>query len=146
MRGSKEGAKYLRKAVELMNDGGKHWTRSAFRKVGRLKKDGTRSVRYCDLGGLHEVIFGRQMESDPDRYKRPAYCAAILAQARVIEPMFDAKCEQNKKHYGYDAETARKAALSWAESIIMSFNDRDAVDWYDVKDTLLKAADDLEAS
>jgi hypothetical protein len=145
MRGRKAGAKYLRKAAELMNDGGKHWTRAAFRKIGRVKKDGTRSVRYCDLGGLHEVIFGRPMECDPDRFKRPAYCEAILAQARIINPHFEETCERNKTLYSYDDVTARKASLSWAESIIMSFNDRDAAGWDDVKATILSAADALEA-
>jgi hypothetical protein len=146
MRGKRVGAKALRAAAELMNDGGKHWTKGQWRRLGRKRSDGTRDVKYCDLGGLHAVIFGTEMQADPARFKRPAYCAAIMAQALVIEPGFERRALNTCKLYGYNEKQTKGYVLNCAEGVIMGFNDQDATRWDDVKGKLLAAADKLDAS
>lgn len=50
----------LRTAIELMNDGGKHWTRGAYRQA---LPDG--SMSYCAVGAVAESLGWDQPDMDP---------------------------------------------------------------------------------
>jgi hypothetical protein len=154
MRGMKSGAKYLRAAAVKMNDGGQHWTKRAFRKIGRVRKDGTRKVSFCYLGGIHEVMFGQNMECDHKRFNKLAYCLAVIESARLIAP--DAVERQEwratQRYPGKGGKVTptveksrRRSVAIEAESIVVSFNDSYKTEWDDVKGILLGAADSLEA-
>jgi hypothetical protein len=162
MKGAKAGAKALRNAAKLMNDGGRHWTKGMFRRVwyeGDEITEDSKQVSFCYAGGLHEVIFARVMENDLRRFRRQAYVAAIRASALAIGGgLYTSALRRYEKAQADEKYAARltKDTLTgrdletWftvaCEGVIFSFNDRQRTTWKQVEAKLLEAADGLEAA
>jgi hypothetical protein len=167
MRGMKAAARGLRKARRIMNDTGAHWTQGHLwvRASGRGKY--RQPDRYCHLGGLQMAIFGAISEdgSDPtgayipNRYKRPAYVAAILASAEAIDGRKGKDLaaryerlqtdERYRKRYLSDHLYGNQEHPEWdvldnAEGVIISHNDAHDTEWPAVEAVLLQAAESLE--
>ena len=170
MRGMKAGAKALRANAKKLNNGGAHWAKGAFRRVTGSGE--TKEVSWCYVGGLHNVLFGKEMEMDITRFKRPAYVAAIRASALVIGGMqYRSALRKYEKAQTDEKYRARllKFQFSYAEtivpgqprvriyltldewftqaceSVIFQFNDASSRKWAQVEAKMIEAADGLEA-
>jgi hypothetical protein len=100
-------AKCLLDARELMNNGGKHWTRGAFKR--RLDKD---EYAYCSIGAIRAVTTSKDQKIRNEAYRQlatmiyagPETRNVRVAQGRIVQ------WNDMKATWGDVSRTFRQAA------------------------------------
>lgn len=146
-RSREAAARYLSGAKELMNNGGRHWMQGEWRGS---KDDET---AYCLMGGIEAMSRLKHGGADPQRYTKPAYCAAVEALAHTAKPRQAADVE---KHYGeggvyttgfyattpgYGPAWLHRRRIESFENIVMSYNDARGRRWDQIAAKLEAAAE-----
>lgn len=78
-------AKKLRAALELMNNGGKHWGKGSY----RIYDDATGEFSYCSVGAVREVFIREKTLDDPRRGLVDDCLAALNEQLSEKEQDFN---------------------------------------------------------
>lgn len=113
-----EVAEFARRAHELLNDGGSHWTKGSYVLSGR----------FCLIGAVRQSIFG-----EADGYKvnesDPRFISIVLALANAVRALYPSRVTDHDN-----------------TSIVINFNDHDETTWEDVEAVLQYAEAELERS
>lgn len=119
---------HLRKAIELMNDGGKHWTRGAYIKP---LSDGSNS--YCALGAIGTSVgwSGSNGENEPLLNALSAELLTTLGEEVTITWLID------KVKYGQPKAVVDPHA-------IIAFNDDPGRTWVEVRSLFESTIERLE--
>lgn len=125
----KEAHEVCGDAIDLMNSGGRHWIKGAWKKL--LSKDKRKNPDvpefcFCCLGGINQA--GRDRES-----MAGAVATAKKAVASVIAGKPITRVQGEYSWYGDNSAT----------SIIMDKNDRPGTTWKMVRGYLMQARKDL---
>jgi hypothetical protein len=106
----------LKKAVTLMNNGGRHWTK------GTLKRG---HATYCSIGGINAAA-GR-----PQSYGSNGVVVTAAKRELAAAITGDDRYVTKAGRPGY--------TISDVEDVIISFNDRAETTWDDIKRVFSKA-------
>ena len=119
-----EVAEFARRAHGLLNDGGSHWTKGAYREM-RVGGE-----RFCLIGAVRQSVFG----------------AAEGYNVNENDPRFQTIVEALVTAIGERFPNRRDGMALSRSDLVIQFNDHDDTTWGDVEAVLTRAEEILDAA